>query len=436
MNQPSRRIGPALATFMVANNMIGSGFFLLPASLAGMGSLTALSWVLATVIAAVLGLTFARLARDYPNLESPADYVTPALGRDAGFIATTLYWISSWIGNNAIAVAAFGYLVLLLPASLVDMQLAGQIGLIWLVFAFNLLGPKPMARFQSVCLILGLLPVLAVLVGGWFRFDGATFQAAWNTTGEAWNTANPESVSDLRMVFGALAPIFWAFIGLETTTMIAAVVRNPERNVAVASLGGIAIAGVVYVISSVLVMGIVPAETLFHSSAPFAEVAATVFGPWAALMIAGAAALKATGTLGGWMLVTGESGARAAQRGFLPRIFGHYNGKGAASWGMLIVVVAMTAITITTQASTIGEQFETIINMAVLLVSVVYAAAGLSLVVGTPQRRPSTGDRALGIGALLATSLLIFTSSWQDIIGATILALVFWGIWRLAGGRR
>ncbi len=436
MNQPSRRIGPALATFMVANNMIGSGFFLLPASLAGMGSLTALSWILATVIAAVLGLTFARLARDYPNLESPADYVTPALGRDAGFIATTLYWISSWVGNNAIAVAAIGYLVLLLPASVTDMQVACQIGLIWLVFAFNLLGPKPMARFQSVCLILGLLPVLVVLVGGWFRFDADTFQAAWNTTGAAWNSANPEAVSDLRMVFGALAPIFWAFIGLETTTMIAAVVRNPERNVAVASLCGVAIAGVVYVISSVLVMGIVPAETLFHSSAPFAEVAASVFGPWAALMIAGAAALKATGTLGGWMLVTGESGARAAQRGFLPPIFGHYNRNGAASWGMLIVVIAMSIITVITEASTIGEQFGTIINMAVLLVSVVYAAAGLSLLVGTPQRRPSTGDRVLAVLALAATLMLIFTSSWQDIIGATVLAVVFWGIWRLAGARR
>ena len=36
------------------------------------------------------------------------------LGSEVGFLATTLYWASSWIGNNAIAVAAFGYLVTLL----------------------------------------------------------------------------------------------------------------------------------------------------------------------------------------------------------------------------------------------------------------------------------------------------------------------------------
>ena len=106
-----RKIGPVLATFVVANNMIGSGFFLLPATLANSGGVTAFAWLIGTVLAVVLGGAFARLAREYPNLQSPDDYVRPALGRDMGFLATTLYWVSSWMGNNAIAVAAFGYLV-------------------------------------------------------------------------------------------------------------------------------------------------------------------------------------------------------------------------------------------------------------------------------------------------------------------------------------
>ena len=65
----AKKIGPLLATFVVANNMIGSGFFLLPASLAQSGSVTVLSWVLGTVLAIVLGGAFARLARDYPRHE-------------------------------------------------------------------------------------------------------------------------------------------------------------------------------------------------------------------------------------------------------------------------------------------------------------------------------------------------------------------------------
>ena len=301
----AKKIGPVLATFVVANNMIGSGFFLLPASLAGVGGVTAFAWLLGTILAVALGGAFARLARQYPDLNSPDDYVRPALGRDMGFLATTLYWISSWMGNNAIAVAAFGYLVILLP---IDdggsVRLVGQVVLIWLMFALNLLGPRSIARFQSMCVIFGLLPVVAVLIAGWGSFDADIYRDGWNVTEN----------SDTAVVFGALASVFWAFVGLETGAMVAGVVRDPNRNVPIATLGGILIAGVVYLVSSVLMMGIVPAEQMAASSAPFALVAGQMFGAWAIPVIAAAAALKATGTLGGWMLVTGESGARAAQR--------------------------------------------------------------------------------------------------------------------------
>src|SRR3546814_2053959 len=148
--------------------------------------------------------------------------------------------------------------------------------------------------------------------GGFVR---EVYDAAWNVSGE----------SGAAVVFGSLAPGFWACVGLETGAMIAGLVRDPDRDIPRATLGGVLIAGVVYIVSSVLVMGIVPAAELEASSAPFALVAAEIFGPWAAIAIAAAAALKATGTLGGWMLVNGETGARAAHNGYLPAIFRRLN---------------------------------------------------------------------------------------------------------------
>lgn len=422
-----KKIGVLLATFVVANNMIGSGFFLLPASLAGQGGVTALSWLLGTVIAVILGGAFARLARDYPDLNCPDDYVRPALGRDMGFLATSLYWASSWMGNNAIAVAAFGYLVTLLPLDGADttVRITGQVALIWLMFAINLLGPRQVAKFQSFCVVFGLLPVAVVLVGGWGHFDAGLYRAAWNVTDQ----------SDVAVVITNLAPIFWAFVGLETGAMVAGIVDDPDRNVPRATLGGILIAGVVYLASSVLVMGIVPAADLAASSAPFALVAGHIFGPWAIPLIAAAAALKATGTLGGWMLVSGESGARAAQRGYLPGIFGRLLGNGSAGWGLLIVAVAMTAIAFLTLAPTVAGQFETIIGMVVLLVVMAYVAAGLSLMVGTPQRPSSLTDKLLGLGALLACGLLFYASGWQTTGGALAVALVAWILFRVFARR-
>lgn len=423
MTQPVRKIGPVLATFVVANNMIGSGFFLLPASLAQVGGVTALSWLLGTVLAVALGGAFARLARDYPNLQSPDDYVRPALGRDMGFLTTTLYWIASWMGNNGIAVAAFGYLVTLLPfsGSSPMVQVCGQVALIWLMFAINLLGPRQVAKFQSFCVIFGLTPVLVVLFGGWGHFDRAMYDAGWNVSGH----------SDVSVVFSSLAPVFWAFVGLETGAMVAGVVRDPDKNVPRATFGGILIAGVVYLLSSVLVMGIVPAAELAASSAPFALVAATIFGPWAGMAIAAAAALKATGTLGGWMLVAGESGARAAQRGFLPPIFGRLRTNGSAGWGLLIVTISMTAIAFFTMSATVADQFGVIINAVVLVIVMAYAAAGLSLLVGTKLRPASASDRWLGAAALVACALLIFSSPLLMILGAFAVVLLAWALFRL-----
>ena len=378
MSEGSRTIGPVLATFLVANNMIGAGYFLLPATLAQSGSLTVLSWLLGTVLAMVLGAGFARLARDYPTLQCANDYVAPTLGRDAGFLATTLYWAASWIGNNAIAVAAFGYLAALLPfADAMPLgHLGGQLTLIWLMFALNLLGPQQVARFQSLSVVFGLLPVALVLILGWNHFDADLFRSGWNSSGADWNHARPESRSDLYLVFTNLAPVFWAFVGLETGAMVAGVVRDPARNVPIATLSGIAVAGIVYVLSSLLIMGIVPMAELAASGAPYALVAGRILGDWALLAVAAAAALKATGTLGGWMLVSGESGARAAQRGLLPVFFGRQRKNGAAPWGLLFVACAMSVILFATRSPTVGEQFGRIVGMVVLLIVLAYVAAG------------------------------------------------------------
>jgi arginine:agmatine antiporter len=424
----TRKIGPVLATFVVANNMIGSGFFLLPATLATSGAVTVFSWVIGTLLALMLGGAFARLARDYPDLQSADDYVRPSLGRDVSFLASSLYWVSSWIGNNAIAVAAFGYLVMLLPLDGGDpmVQVGGQIALIWLMFALNLLGPRPVAKFQSFCVVFGLVPVAVVLLFGWGHFDRGVYDAAWNVTAD----------SDASVVFGSLGAIFWAFVGLETGAMIAGLVRDPDRDVPIATVGGVLIAGLVYVVSSVLVMGIVPAAELAASSAPFMLVAAEIFGPWAAIAIAVAAALKATGTLGGWMLVTGETGAQAAQRGFLPGIFGRLNRRGAAGWGLLIIAAAMSVIAVLTLSPNVSGQFGTIIGIVVNLVVLAYAAAGLSLVVGTRERRPGTSDRLLGIGALVACGLLLWSTSGQMLLGLVLAMAVAWVLYRLFGRKR
>src|ERR1044072_8750469 len=103
-----RKLGPVLATMIVAGNMIGSGIFLLPATLAGVGSLTVLGWIIGTLGALALAQMVGLIARRKPLAGGPAPYTFDAFGPFWGSQASLWYWAACLIGNVAIATAASG----------------------------------------------------------------------------------------------------------------------------------------------------------------------------------------------------------------------------------------------------------------------------------------------------------------------------------------
>jgi len=232
---PARRLGPWLAMMLVAGNMIGSGVYLLPATLAAFGSMTIIGWVLAAIGALVLALVFAELAIRRPGGTPMSLHARDAFGPFAGFQATFLYWMSTWVGNIAIALAVAGYLSFFIPALASPWGVAfAAVGVLWLLTLVNLVGVRMVARLQGVALIIGLAPVLLVGVAGWFWFDPDTFAQSWNVSGRSPFSAIPASV----------ILIFWAFAGLESASAAAAVVENPRRDIPIATVGGVALAAV------------------------------------------------------------------------------------------------------------------------------------------------------------------------------------------------
>ena len=100
-----------MATALVIGNMIGSGIFLLPSSLAAeAGPASLLAWVFTGAGAMFLALVFATLGRAYLKTGGPYVYVRNAFGDLMGFWTAWSYWIALWVGNAAIATAFAGYL--------------------------------------------------------------------------------------------------------------------------------------------------------------------------------------------------------------------------------------------------------------------------------------------------------------------------------------
>ena len=112
----ARPLGMWSAIALVVGNIIGSGLFLLPASLAPYGGATSIGWAWSLAGALLLSLVFARLAAHLPRAGGPYAYTRLAFGDAAGFLMAWSYWISCWCGVAAIAVAAAGSAGALVPA--------------------------------------------------------------------------------------------------------------------------------------------------------------------------------------------------------------------------------------------------------------------------------------------------------------------------------
>jgi arginine:agmatine antiporter len=158
------------------------------------------------------------------------------------------------------------------------------------------------------------------------------------------------------------------------------VIENPRRNVPLATLIGLGLAAVVYVLSSTVIMGIVPNEELRTSHAPFAEAARLALGPAGAIVISVCAVLKSVGSLGGWMLLVGQSAQAAAHDGMFPRVFSRVNANGVPSAGLVIVAVLMTIVLFATMSPTLADQFTTIVDLAVILIVVPYVYSAVAMV--------------------------------------------------------
>ena len=391
MSASAKQMGPIAATVLVAGMLMGSGVYLLPTTLAAFGSITIFSWGIAAAGALILAAVFGLLGVLRPQAEGAVAYAEEALHPALGHLGWFINWLSYWTAGPAVLVAAVGYLGVFFPILKVQTwSLAANLALIWLFVLANWVGPRLAARIGGATLVVGLAPVLLVIAVGLFAFDPHIFRASWNVSGK----------SDIAAVTLATAPVMWAFVGLECANMAARVIHNPQRNLPIAVVGGVAISVVVYVSLSVTIMGLLPAKTLAASSAPFADALRPLIGALAAGFIAVCACAKALGTFSNIVLVTAEMSRSAAASGFLPGVLSSGVAQPRPTRDLVFTGGLMTFVAVASSSPTLGGQFAVLINISVLYSMSFYALCSAALVVlakdlSTPARR--AGARAAGL---------------------------------------
>ncbi|MEE9374018.1 MAG: amino acid permease, partial [Saprospiraceae bacterium] len=161
-NATSRKIGLFGSTSVVVGNMIGSGIFLLPASLAIYGGIGIIGWICSAAGAILLSFMFAKLGEYVPDsIGGPYVFSRIGLGDFAGFLVAWGYWLAIWSTNAAIAVALVGYLKVFFPIldTSITLAVGTGLGFLWL---FTWINSKPLKTVASVQIITTILKVIPI----------------------------------------------------------------------------------------------------------------------------------------------------------------------------------------------------------------------------------------------------------------------------------
>lgn len=297
-------------TALGVNQVIGSGIFVLPATVAalvGQGA-SPLVWIAAAFINTVIILCFARAAAHFRETGGPYLYARTAFGSFPAFQVAWMMWLTRVSSQAALANAFAIYLGYLwagatqgwgriLVVSIVIVVLAGiNLGGVrqgsWTVNSFTVGKLVPLGAF----VLLGIGSVR------WERFEGF-WSPEWGGLGQA----------TLLLMF--------AFGGYELIPLPAGEARSPRKDAPAALLATIAIVSLLYLLIQIVAVGTL--EELARSETPLADSAQRFMGPIAGTLIALGGLISIGGANAGTMLAGPRVTFALAEGRHLPRLFAH-----------------------------------------------------------------------------------------------------------------
>lgn len=416
------KIGIWLSTSLVVGNMTGSGIFLLPAALAFYGGISIFGWIYTLAGSIFLALVFSRLSRLITKAGGPFTYAREGFGDFTGFLVAWGYWISIWCGNAAISVAGVGYLSVFIPSLKENYLLSAAvaIGAIWL---FTFVNTKSIRKVGIVQLITTLIKILPLIVLGTFGF--------LNFNSEHFTPFNLSGMSNFDAITATAALTLWAFLGLESATIPSDHVRDPAKTIPRATIIGITIAAILYISSTVAIMGVIAPAELQNSAAPFADAAQEIWGKWASGLIAIGASIACFGALNGWILLQGQLPMAAARDKLFPPVFKIKSKNGIPVIGIIIASVLASILVSTNYTKGLVEMFSFIIKLSTLSCLLPYLFSSLTEVILYLKKRKKYNRNRL----IVATSVSVpaFLYSLWAITGLEY-DVIIWGIILLTAG--
>lgn len=367
-----RELGLTAATAIVVGNMIGSGIFMAPQSMASASNpkIIMLAWLITAIGSVFVALSFANLGAAMPKTGGPIVYTRAAFGNFAGFLIAWSYWIGAWAGNAAIITAFMNYFTKFFPQIGTNPFLAFLISslILWLFTSINIFGVKQAGIIGIVTTVLKIVPLVIFIIIAALKFDFSNF-----------NTVATPELSGIDTLPAAVAIALWAFVGLESATVPAGEVKDPAKNIKRSTIYGTLLTALIYIIISFFAIGAMPQDTLADSAAPLSDIIDyATNAKWGGTFIALGAVISTLGATSGWILTTARSAFAAGEDKLFPAFFAKIHPKFKTPYVSLIISgIAANILLIMNYVSSLREAYNFMILLATLafLPSYAFAAA-------------------------------------------------------------
>jgi APA family basic amino acid/polyamine antiporter len=387
----SRDLGVSHASAVVVGTIIGSGIFLVPAEMmqaVGSAKLVYLAWLVGGLLSFFGALTYAELGAMKPQAGGEYVYVRDAYGPLGGFlygwtwfviakpatVATVTtglvrilgtFPVFSFFSDGIFSANIFSHPFVVTWGQLVAIAAAILISLL------NYLGVKKAGEFQLVFTVLKVVIILGIVV--------ICFSGAGSATGRGWSNFAGTFAGARGGIAGfmaALVAALWAYDGWNDLNMVAGEVKQPERNIPIALIAGVATVGVLYVLVNAGVQYVLPANVIAASQRPASDAVALVMGRLGASIVSAGMAISMLVTLNGSIM----SGARVpfamARDGYFFRTLAEVHPRFHTPSAALVVQAILSIILLL-----LGGSFRQLFSLAIFAEWLFYMIAGSTVFV-------------------------------------------------------
>ncbi len=308
----ARDLGLSHAGAVVVGTIIGSGIFLVPSEMmqaVGSARLVYLAWMVGGLLSFFGALTYAELGAMKPQAGGEYVYVRDAYGPLAGFLYSWTWFLIAKPASIATITTGlvriletfpvfsfFSRACISHPFAITYGQLVAVAATL-LISWLNYIGVRRAGEFQFLFTLLKVAIILGIVAVG-FSYSGGTWaNFATEFAGAKGGVAG---------FFAALVAALWAYDGWNDLNMVAGEIRNPQRNIPLALIWGVATVGALYILVNAAVQYVLPAAAVAGSERPASGAVALVLGRSGASLVSAGMAISMLVTLNGTIM----SGAR------------------------------------------------------------------------------------------------------------------------------